>query len=1569
MKKFTFLLFSLLAVCSYGQVSIDEDFDSGTPAGWTDTYANTTSQVCAGQSERDNIFTAAGGSMTSPNQVAASNGTDITFSISYKVVDWSAATVATADGWGNAALQYSTNDGTTWTTAGTIDDSNDSNSNVCTTFSVTIPGASVPTSSDLRFRVFNTWAAGDYYFYIDDFYANQVAATPPNCDSSLTSATTDFAIDGTLTWSAATGGPSGYKIAVGSSMGGTDISGGTLDLGNTTSYTPAGLSYSTTYYTTITPYNLNGDASSCSEESFTVEAAPPLGTDCNSPVDASSLPYVAVAETTSGFGDDYSGSPGASGCGSTSSYLNGDDKVYSFTASADGSINVDLTNITDTYTGVFIYNDCADIGTSCAAGDTNTSSTADLSITAFPVTNGETYYIVVSTWASPQTTTYDLSITAGATCFDVSGLTLDSSTTTSATISWTAAGSETAWEIAVQADGTGTPGTADNSGANTTNNPHTESGLSPSTAYEVYVRAECTAGTDFGGWVGPFDFTTDALCPEVSGLTIDSFTGDSVTVSWTNGASETDWEIAVQADGTGTPGSGTATTNNPHTESGLTGNTAYEVYVRADCTGAGNGFSTWVGPVDFTTDCTAIVPDYTADMSTNVPDSCWDEAGSGEVAAGPGGLGASDWRDTSASYAVGDANAINLFAGNTDREWLLSPAFDLSADGYELVVNVAVSDWQDGFTAATMGSDDEVQLLMSTDGGTTWTNLTTWNVGNQPALAGTEYTEDLTGTTGTDVRFAIWASDGTVNDAEDYDFLVGQFVVRTPPACPDVSSIAVSNISATTADIDWTNGGSETDWEVAIQAQGTGTPGGAGTATTSNPYNAAGLTAQTDYEVYVRSDCGGGQLGAWIGPVNFSTACNTFSLPLVEGFESGVPPTCWTSFRGTNGEGTGFDWTTAGFSNSGSSAAFVRYENVATGAEDWLVTPALDMSTATNPELSFYASEDFGTDYGTVYTIRVSTTNTDHASFTTVQTYTEADFSVDSYDQFSVDLSAYASEATVYVAFVMANDDGDNWYLDDVVIYDNVPTTFTYTSGTWAPFNPMGFASTDDDVVIAAGDAVLSSDLSCDSMTVNPGAGLTVDIGVTLTTASGMTLESSATSYSSLILDGTVAGTMTYERHVNMNGSGSTGSNDLVSAPLTGQAFNTFAAANSNILNNGTLYLFGPFEKVTGQYVNWAGTETSTLDPGVGYRTGTTDNGSVTFTGTANNGTVTNDIINGGSNNEIWNLVGNPYPSYINVQDFLNHDVGGATNLALFDATTAAIYGYDGSALNGWTIYNLATTTPSTVMAPGQGFFVSANAANTAAFDLEFTPAMRSTGSSDDFIVGRNAALTYLILNVSANDKSYNTDLYFNSNASQGFDVGYDAGIWGDTPPEFGIYSHLVQDNVGKPMALQALNSSNLSDVTIALGVNANQGEQITFSISDMTLPASVNVYLEDVVENTLTLLNNSDYVMTPSTALSGTGRFFLRASEDALSTLDNSLDMLNIFAVNASDELVISGQLAEENTMLNLYDIQGRLVLSTKLNDSILQNRIDVSSVNAGVYIVTVQNNSQEQTKKVILD
>ena len=441
----------------------------------------------------------------------------------------------------------------------------------------------------------------------------------------------------------------------------------------------------------------------------------------------------------------------------------------------------------------------------------------------------------------------------------------------------------------------------------------------------------------------------DPACPDLTALAIDTFTDTTATISWTNGNTETNWEIVVQADGTGVPtGAGTATTTNPHTDSSLTENTAYEVYVRANC--LVDGFSEWVGPVDFTTLCSDIVPEYIADMSTNVPDTCWDESNDGEIVAGPSGSGTSDW--TTGSYSIGSSNRINLFS-NVDREWLLSPTFDLSTGGpYQLEMNVAVTDFA-GTADDTMGSDDEVQLLSSTDGGTTWVNITTWNAANEPDFTGTEYIADLTAYTGT-VQFAVWASDGTVDDTEDYNFHIGQFIVRTPPTCLDVSGITIDSFTPSDVTVSWTNGDTETAWEVAVQADGTGVPTAAGSAATTNPHTEGGLTGETAYEVYVRADCAANGFSAWIGPVDFTTPCD-YTIPnYFADMSVNVPDSCWS--EATNGEvatgptGLGSSsWKNDGSGDDNNYGAGIYSNRIniygTTAIRDWLLSPVFDLST------------------------------------------------------------------------------------------------------------------------------------------------------------------------------------------------------------------------------------------------------------------------------------------------------------------------------------------------------------------------------------------------------------------------------------------------------------------------------------------------------------------------------------------------------------------------------------------------------------------------------------------------
>ncbi|BAO77309.1 PQQ-dependent sugar dehydrogenase [Winogradskyella sp. PG-2] len=458
-------------------------------------------------------------------------------------------------------------------------------------------------------------------------------------------------------------------------------------------------------------------------------------------------------------------------------------------------------------------------------------------------------------------------------------------------------------------------------------------------------------------------------------------------------------------------------------------------------------------------------------------------------------------------------------------------------------------------------------------------------------------------------------------------------------------------------------------------------------------------------------------------------------------------------------------------------------------------------------------------------------------------------------------------------------------------------------------------------------------------------------------------LNSTSNKFSSLIVTGTSTGNIKYKKHVNLfNGSNG---NDLLAPPVKGQDFGDFASKNPNIFenpSNPTQKLFGPFDEPSGEYQIYSTVSNATtlLNSGEGYRgardasedpiSGTT----FVFEGEMETNTVDIQINDTASSSYTgWNLIGNPYPSYIDFDAFflLNKD-------KLDIASYQAIYGYDGNASDGWTILNNTTTGLS--IAPGQGFLVKNKPGLQT---ISFTPAMRVNGSSDDFILGRTSPIEDkdFSLKLNTDDLSYSTKFYFDSNTTLGLDPGYDAALFASILPEFVIYSNLVEGNSGVPYAIQSIDDSNLENVVINIGVNASQGQNIIFSVDENDIPDSKNVYLEDRLLNTFTLLNTDTYSIIADTNLSGIGRFYLSIESNLLSTNDLPLDELLIYTNNSEKTIVIEGSI-KNATNFKLYDINGRILKSIKLDVANSLQTINVEELSAGIYIAELSSSANEK-------
>ncbi len=500
--------------------------------------------------------------------------------------------------------------------------------------------------------------------------------------------------------------------------------------------------------------------------------------------------------------------------------------------------------------------------------------------------------------------------------------------------------------------------------------------------------------------------------------------------------------------------------------------------------------------------------------------------------------------------------------------------------------------------------------------------------------------------------------------------------------------------------------------------------------------------------------------------------------------------------------------------------------------------------------------------------------------------------------------------------------------------------------------------------------------------TMHVSAGTSVYVSsATTVSADQINLKSTSDSFSTLFLDEDLDPSLVvnYDRYVDVIGSsGQNGGNDLISMPVKEAGIVTVSDflsytdgtdANSVIIPNApslpTLYAFGPYSNTTQNYINYntANDADVELKRGVGYRAASYTGQTVRFTGKVSRVTETVDI---STNTNTWNAVGNPYPTYINSLQFLSQ------NSAVLDPNATAIYGYNsgtnvvegaGSFGNFTVINNL--TNSSVNIAPGQGFMV-ANNPNNATGQINFTTAMRTIVGADDFILGRESTQNEMLrLKVENNSKAYATEIYFNENSTLGLDPGYDAALFDGVSSDLVLYSQLVDNNLGRSMSIQSLGFISLNDIVIPLGLKANQGQQVTFSIETSTLSDGYDVYLEDNLTNTFTLLNASDYSFTPNTSIDGTGRFYLRIGAQTLSI--NELNEENLQIIASEQTVYIKGLLLADSKV-SIYDIQGRLISTTSLKQGSSSNTIETNNLSSGIYVVKLKNEVQEQTTKVIL-
>lgn len=448
----------------------------------------------------------------------------------------------------------------------------------------------------------------------------------------------------------------------------------------------------------------------------------------------------------------------------------------------------------------------------------------------------------------------------------------------------------------------------------------------------------------------------------------------------------------------------------------------------------------------------------------------------------------------------------------------------------------------------------------------------------------------------------------------------------------------------------------------------------------------------------------------------------------------------------------------------------------------------------------------------------------------------------------------------------------------------------------------------------------------------------------------------------SLIAQSTFTGNISYSRTLTTNWH-------LLSSPVSSQDINTFTVtdvASNAIATSGANYGVAPYDNNGSAWEYYTtGTIAAAGDfiAGKGYSALRTSAGDVTFTGTMPTSDVAIAITDGSSNE--WNLIGNPYPSYIPANsgaDATNNFL--TINTSDLNASFQAVYFWDGSS---YVPINHAE--PSRFIAPGQGFFVNSIASGST---VDFTEAMQSHQATDVFSKTKS---TWPEITVNMTDGTTNksTDIKYINGTTTGLDPGYDAGMFSGVSNSFSVYTHLVSNSTGTDFSLQALPDNDYENISIPVGFNAASGKEITFSINHLALPNNIMVFLEDKVENKIIRLDelNSNHKITLANSNNGIGRFYLRTStSDLRKTLDiNDFDLNKINMYLSSDRNLRITGVNSKRTTIKLFNILGKRVLNRKmsLSNSIIDLTLP-SSIKNGIYIVKLETEKGNINKKIFI-
>ncbi|TRX27548.1 T9SS type A sorting domain-containing protein [Flavobacterium franklandianum] len=462
-------------------------------------------------------------------------------------------------------------------------------------------------------------------------------------------------------------------------------------------------------------------------------------------------------------------------------------------------------------------------------------------------------------------------------------------------------------------------------------------------------------------------------------------------------------------------------------------------------------------------------------------------------------------------------------------------------------------------------------------------------------------------------------------------------------------------------------------------------------------------------------------------------------------------------------------------------------------------------------------------------------------------------------------------------------------------------------------------------------------------------------------------------------------------------------------------------AGNATTAMSIARYWLYTFDNKANDYANWNKIlETTPIRVGLGFTmkgSGTVGT-NYTFVGKPNNGLINSNSV---LPDQLL-LTGNPYPSALDADAFINDNVGS------LDATDGTLYFWEHYSTNtthvlkeyqgGYGVKNLVGGVapvsaavefisqsgtsikgiPKRYIPVGQGFFVNGKLGSGGT--IIFNNNQRAFFKEDDVVNSNSIYKTRPKTSKTTeidhwNNNSNDTikkDIYkkvrlgFNSNnnyhrqvllgfmnekATSGMDYGYD----GISLDEFSNDMYFL--NGDKQLVIQGEGSFK-EDSSYPLGVKTDVEGKVTFTIDALeNFDGQQKVYIYDDETKTYNEIQKNAFEVTLPAGVYDT-RFSLRF-KDKSSNTDKTLSVeenksntneIKIAHIQDSNTIVIKNSIADVSVLkVTLFNINGQSIANWKIENQDQQNiQIPINTISRGVYIVKLKTSTGELSKKLIV-